>query len=60
MLRRIDDQGDRGAQFYLYRVRLRTALSVQEGWLIEPSNFVGDVVLKEICPPGTDIARYLN
>lgn len=60
MLRRIDDQGDRGAQFYLYRVRLVPTLSVRKGWLIDPSNFVGDVVLNEVCSPGTDVARYLN
>ena len=60
MLRRIDDQGDRGAQFYLYRVRLVPTISVRQGWLIDPSNFVGDVVLNEVCPPGTDVARYLN
>lgn len=60
MLRRIDDQADHGAQFYLYRVRLVPAISVREGWLVDPSNFVGDVVLDEVCPPGVDVARYLN
>ncbi|WP_327342746.1 hypothetical protein [Streptomyces europaeiscabiei] len=33
---------------------------VREGWLIDPSDFVGDVVLDEVCPPGVDVARYLN
>lgn len=60
MLRRIDDQADHGRQFYLYRVRLAPAITVREGWLIDPSNFVGDVVLDEVCPPGIDVARYLN
>ena len=60
MLRRIDDQGDEGQQFYLYRVRLRPDVSVRPGWLIDPSNFVGDVELAEVCPPGVDVARYLN
>lgn len=60
MLRRIDDQADHGAQFYLYRVRLAPAVTVREGWLMDPSNFVGDVDLDEVCPPGIDIARYLN
>ena len=60
MLRRIDDQADHGSQFYLYRVYLVPTITVREGWLIDPSNFVGDVVLDEVCPPGIDVARYLN
>lgn len=60
MLRRMRDQADQGSQFYLYRVRLIPSVTVREGWLIDPSNFVGDVVLAEVCPPGADVARYLN
>ncbi len=60
MLRRIDHQADHGSQFYLYRVRLVPSITVREGWLIDPSDFVGDVVLGEVCPPGVDVARYLN
>ena len=60
MLRRIRDQADHGVQFYLYRVRLRPSVVVREGWLVDPGNFVGDVVLDEVCPPGVDIVRYLN
>lgn len=60
MLRRIRDQADRGRQFHLYRVRLRPSAAVRVDWLIDPSNFVGDVVLAEVCPPGVDVARYLN
>ena len=60
MLRRIDDQADHGSQFYLYRVYLKHAIAVRQGWLIDPSNFVGDVALDEVCPPGVDVARYLN
>lgn len=45
MLRRIHDQADHGAQFYLYRVHLKPSVVVWPGWLIDPSNFVGDVVL---------------
>jgi hypothetical protein len=60
MLRRIYDQADHGSQFYLYRVRLLPTVRLREGWLIDPSNFVGDVVLDEVCPPGIDVARYLN
>ncbi|MBD8518894.1 hypothetical protein [Plantibacter sp. CFBP 8804] len=60
MFRRIDDQADEGQQFYLYRVRLRPDVTVRPDWLIDPSNFVGDVELAEVCPPGVDVARYLN
>lgn len=60
MLRRIRDQADHGSQFHLYRVRLKPSVVLREGWLIDPSNFVGDVVLDEVCPPGIDVARYLN
>lgn len=60
MLRRINDQADYGAQFYLYRVRLFPTIAVREGWLVDPSNFAGDVILDEVCRPGIDVARYLN
>ncbi len=60
MLRRIDHQADRGRQFYLYRVRLVPSVTVRDDWLIDPSNFAGDVVLDEVCSPGVDVARYLN
>lgn len=60
MFRRIQDQADQGRQFYLYRVCLRPSVSVRSGWLIDPANFVGDVVLDEVCPPGIDVVRYLN
>ncbi|WP_024877982.1 hypothetical protein [Saccharomonospora piscinae] len=60
MLRRMRDQADHDSQFYLYRVRLKPSVVVREGWLIDPSNFVGDVVLDEVCPTGIDVARYLN
>ncbi|MDX2546903.1 hypothetical protein ACOT81_05235 [Streptomyces sp. WI04-05B] len=60
MLRRIRDQADDHSQFYLYRVRLEPSVVVRVGWLVDPGNFVGDVVLDEVCPPGVDVARYLN
>lgn len=60
MLRRIRDQADCGSQFYLYRVHLRRSVAVRADWLIDPSDFVGDVVLAEVCTPGIDVARYLN
>lgn len=60
MLRRMSDQDDGSSKFYLYRVHLRPEIVVRSGWLVDPSNFVGDVVLAEVCPPGIDVARYLN
>ncbi|UOQ56362.1 hypothetical protein MUN78_11820 [Leucobacter allii] len=60
MLRRMDDQADSRNQFYLYRVRLRPDVVVREGWLVDPSDWLGDVVLTEVCPSGIDVARYLN
>jgi hypothetical protein len=60
MLRRIRDQADWGSQFYLYRVHLKPTVVARKGWLPDPSNFLGDVVLDEVCPPGVDVARYLN
>ncbi|PPI48179.1 hypothetical protein [Rathayibacter iranicus] len=60
MLRRMHDQADHSSQFYLYRVHLKATVVVREGWLIDPSNFVGDVALDDVCPPCVDVARYLN
>lgn len=60
MLRRMRDQADNGSQFYLFRVHLKPSVVVREGWLIDPSDFVGDVALDEVCPPGVDVVRYLN
>lgn len=59
MLRRINDQADHGSQFYLYRVHLEPTTAVREGWVVDPSDFLGDVMLHEVCPPGAG-ARYLN
>lgn len=41
MFRRCADQGDQGEQFYLNRVFLKPSAVVDEGWLTDPSNFVG-------------------
>ncbi len=46
MLRRADSQRGRSAQFYLYRVRLDSTAPVAPDWVIDPSNFVGDVHLE--------------
>jgi hypothetical protein len=60
MLRQIRDQAKLGARFYLHRVHLKPSVVVREGWLVDPGDFFGDVALDEVCPPGTDVARYLN
>ena len=60
MLRRMRDQADRRRQFYLYRVHLRPSVTVRPGWLVDPSDWLGDVILDHVCPPGVDVARYLN
>lgn len=60
MLRRMDDQGDRESQFYLYRVRLKPSVVVRKDWVIDPSKLMGDLPLEEVCPAGVDVARYLN
>ncbi len=60
MFRRIVDQADHGQQFYLYRVHLVPSVKVRSGWVIDPSDFVGDVILEDVCPPGVDVVRYVN
>ena len=60
MLRWSRNQANQGSQFYLYRVSLKPSVEVRAGWVVDPSNFVGDVMLDEVCPPGVDVARYLN
>lgn len=60
MLRRIRDQADWGSLLYLYRVHLKPSVVARKGWLPDPSNVVGDVVLDEVCSPGVDVARYLS
>lgn len=60
MLRRMRDQADQSSPFYLYRVHLEPSVVVQDGWVVDPGGLVGDVALDEVCPPGVDVARYLN
>lgn len=60
MLRRIGSQGDRGKQFYLYRVRLAAEITLRDGWIADPGGLVGDVPLTDVCPPGVHAARYRN
>jgi hypothetical protein len=60
MLRRIDHQADHDGQFYLYRVHLKPTTAMREDWVVDPSDWLGDVMLHEVCPPGVDATRYLN
>jgi hypothetical protein len=60
MLRRMDDQGDRDNQFYLYRVQLRPTLTIRPGSIVDSSDGFGDVSLARVCPSGEDAARYAN
>ncbi|WP_183130576.1 hypothetical protein [Rhodococcus sp. SBT000017] len=61
MLRRIyDHQDEPGTQFYLYRLHLVPTVAVRAGWIPDPGNWMGDVMLDEVCPPGVDVARYRN
>lgn len=60
MWRRINDQGDGRKTFYLYRVRLRSDLTVAAGYSREVVDFVGDVPLRQAVPSGIDAVRYVN
>jgi hypothetical protein len=60
MLRRMTHQGDADDQFYLYRVRLSHNAVIEPGVHTEPTNFVGDVQLADLCAPGVDAFRYVN
>lgn len=60
MLRRMVDHHDRGKQFFLFRVQLRAGVDLSSGWVIDPSNFMGDVDIDESFSPGTEVGRYVN
>jgi hypothetical protein len=60
MLRRMANQNGADEQFYLHRVRLSRNAAIEPGVHPEPTNFVGDVQLAEICAAGIDIFRYVN
>lgn len=60
MLRRISGQNDGSRQFWLYRVHLKPGIRLRPGWITDPGDWVGDVPLTTVCPPGVDATRYLN
>lgn len=60
MLRRMRDQDSADDQFYLYRVCLSPNAAVEPGVHKEPTNWVGDVQMVEVCVPGVNTFRYVN
>lgn len=60
MFRRMNHEGSGGDQFYLYRVQLHPDCLIEPGVHREPTNFVGDAHLAEVCAPGVTVFRYVN
>lgn len=60
MFRRMTDQADSNSQFYLYRVELEPDCVIEPGVHKEPTNWLGDAYLNEVCDPGTTVLRYVN
>lgn len=60
MFRRIDDEGGSADQFFLHRVRLRQDCMIEPGVRPEPTDFVGNAYLAEVCAPGVNVLRYVN
>lgn len=60
MLRRMRDQDSSVEQFYLYRVQLSPNCVIEPGVHQEPTNFVGDAHLADVCGSGVNTFRYVN
>ena len=60
MFRRMRDQDGSAEQFYLYRVRLSPDCVIEAGVHQEPTDFVGDARLADVCGPGVNTFRYVN
>lgn len=60
MFRRMSDQGGSSDEFYLFRVVLDTNCVIEPGVHREPTDWVGDAYLTEVCAPGTNVLRYVN
>lgn len=60
MLRRMNDQPEGDAPFYLYRVVLDDAVGIEPGVHREPTNWVGDAQPEEFLTPGHSVYRYIN
>ncbi len=60
MLRRMRDQGDGSSQFYLYRVRLHSGLTLEAGWRDENHAEAAQITQLDLQGAGLDGIRYLN
>lgn len=60
MFRRMRDQAASFHQFYLYRIQLDPNCVTEPGVHKEPTNWVGDTYLADVCTPGTNVLRYVN
>ena len=60
MFRRMRDQDGALDQFYLHRVRLTANCVIEPGVHVEPTDFVGDAYLAEVCAPKSKVLRYVN
>jgi len=60
MFRRMRDQSGSEEQFYLYRVQLDPSCVVEPGIHPEPTNWLGDAYLADVCSPGANVLRYVN
>lgn len=60
MFRRMRNQADSLDQFYLYRIRLDPDCVIAPGVHKEPTNWLGDAYLADVCSVGTHVLRYVN
>lgn len=60
MFRRMRDQGDDDTQFYLYRAQLTSDCVIEPGVHAEPTNWLGDAQLADVCTPHVQAFRYVN
>jgi hypothetical protein len=60
MFRRMNDQADNDAQFYLYRAQLDPHCVIEPGVHPEPTNWLGDAHLSDVCGQGVHVLRYVN
>lgn len=60
MFRRMHDEASSLDQFYLYRVQLDPSCSIHPGIEQEPTNWLGDAYLADVCSPETTVFRYVN
>jgi hypothetical protein len=60
MFRRMRDQPGGSDQFYLYRVQLDPDCVIEPGIHREPTDWLGDAQLTDVCSPGSNVLRYVN